>query len=52
MHFPKPTFLSKGRELEVVSLNRKVRRDMVLPGQKPKERRLSLIAPSSTLVLA
>jgi hypothetical protein len=52
MHFPKPTFLSKWRVLEVIRLNHKIRGDVVEPGQRSKERRLSLIAPSSTLVLA
>ena len=31
MHFPKPTFLSKGRVLEIVWLNHKVRCDVVEP---------------------
>jgi hypothetical protein len=53
--------LSKRRVLEVVRLNHKVcllacnaqaSGDVVKPGQRSKERRLSQIAPSSTLVLA
>ena len=52
MHLPKPTFLSKGHVFKVVRLNDKVRRDVVEPGQRSKEVRFSLIAPSSTLVLA
>ena len=52
MHFAEPTFLSKGRVLEVVWFNHKVRGDVLKSGQRSKERGLNLIAPSSTLALA
>ena len=52
MHLSKPAFLSKGRVLEIVWLNRKVRRDMVVAIPRQGEATLTLIVPSSILALA